>query len=900
MPRDRAELRLVVHVGSVHEDDDQRGLAHLLEHMAFNGSTHFPDQALVSTLESLGMAFGHHTNASTSTDHTVYKLQVPTDDPTALDTGFRVLQDFAVGLTLDEAAIERERGVVLEEWRRSRGASGRVRDALWTSLWRGSRYGERLPIGTEESLRGFAPEAVRRLYEDWYRPDNMAVIAVGDFEPQAIEARIEATFGALVATAGGRTAQDPGDPDPGDRLVITSDPEITTSSVTLRVLRRDREDPTVAGYRRKVLEGLVQGVWRERCEDLTLGARTRMLRCGGGTQRMTPGFKLDYASCTAEDERLLGGLADLFRELERFRRHGITPSELARRKQATASRYEGFFHRRDDTDSPTLVNELVRAATTGESVPGIAAEHALVQSLLPTITLAELNHVAARWLAPGRRHIAVHLPARPQLSVPTEARILALVAEVEAAPLEAPRDGAESGPLIEHLPESGDIVGRRELPALGVTVWTLSNGSQVWLKPTDFKPDQVLVRGYSPGGLATAPSELHVPATSAAGIRRRSGLGRWEPAALIRRLQGTRMSFRPTLDRHSEGVTASASPGFLEPMLQLAWLNATAPRFELHALDAWHQATLASVRNRGNNPESALKDAYVRQMWADHPRFRDWDEAQLAQLDLGASERFYRGRFADAARFTWFFVGDFEPEALAPLVCATLAAMPAESGEGGPGDDGARRQPGVREETVYAGLEPKARLRWRFHGPFLDPVENRVRLYALRDVLDVLLREEIRERRGGAYAISVGAQASGVLDEYTFTVDFSCDPDRLDELEEATTTVLRGVQDRGVSRAVVAAEREMNRRGFEVELRTNSFWRGLLANAVATGEDPLDLVEGFQRRNDSLSPESLQTAARDWLDFGRFVRVRLLPADRAPGAGSGSEAAPPVGREGGT
>jgi len=882
MPRKRAELRLVVHVGSLYEDDDQQGLAHLLEHMAFNGSTHFPDQALVSTLEALGMAFGHHTNASTSTDSTVYKLQIPTDDPHALDTGFRVLQDWAGSLTLDTAAIERERGVVLEEWRRSRGAGGRIRDALWTSLWQGSRYGERQPIGTEESLRTFDPDAVRRLYRDWYRPDNMAVVAVGDFDPADIQARIEAAFGSLPLPAQRRAAPQVAPPDAGDRVVIVADPEITASSVTLRNLRPDREDPTVTGYRRKVLEGLIQGVWRERCEALSLGAKTRMLRCGGGTQRMTPGFKLDYATCTTADEHLLGGLEDLLEELERFRRHGVTPSELERRKLATASRYEGFYNRRDDTDSTTLVNELVRATTTGESVPGIANEHALVAVLLPTLTLDEVNAQAAAWLAPGQRHFAVHLPAREGLSVPTRDQVLAHAAAAQARPLAAPLDDAATGPLVGDLPAAGRVVARRDLPELGVQVWTLDNGAEAWLKQTDFKPDQVLVRAFSPGGLATAADALHVPATAAAGIRRRSGLGRWDPAALIRRLQGTRMSFRPTLDRHSEGVTGSASPAFLEPVLQLAWLNATAPRFEPSAMDAWREATLAAVRNRANNPETALKDAYVRQMWSNHLRFRDWDESQLGQLDLAESEAFYRHRFSDAARFTWFFVGDFDPEALEPLLTATIGALPSESGEGGPGDDGAVRTSGRREETVYAGLEPKARLRWRFHGPFADPVENRVRLYALRDVLDVLLREEIREKRGGAYAISVGAQASSVLDEYTLTIDFSCDPDRLTELEDATTAVLRGVQDQGLTAAVVEAEKEMNRRGYQVELRTNTFWRSLLANAVATLEDPADLVHGFDRRNDALTPESLQDAARTWLDFDRYVKVRLLPRDHGP------------------
>ncbi len=869
----------MVNVGSVHEDEDQLGLAHLLEHMAFNGSRNFPGQAMVGTLEALGMAFGHHTNASTSTDVTVYKLQVPTDDPTALDTGFQVLQDWSCALTLEDTAIERERGVVLEEWRRSRGAAGRIRDALWTSLWEGSRYANRQPIGTEQSLRGFDPAALRRLYRDWYHPARMAVIAVGDFEIPDIQSRIEAAFGSLDSSSPPPQEPDLARPKSGDKVLVMADPEITASSVSVQILRPDREDPSIRGYREKVIQGLSQGIWQERCEAWTLAENPLLLRCGGGNHRMNPGFQLEYASCTTEDERLLAGLETLLVELERFRRHGVTPSELSRRKRATLSRFEGLNNRRHDTESATLTRELVRAASNSESVPGIAAEFALIQELLPGIDLAEVNAATAAWLAPGHRQYTVQLPAREELAIPTSDQVLDIAARVVDQEVDAPDDEAANGPLVETCPPPGSVVARREIPELGVHIWRLSNGVQVWLKPTDFKPDQVLVRAYAPGGLATGPASLHAAVASAAGIRRRSGLGSWRPAALVRRLQGTRLSFRPTIDRHSEGITGSASPAFLEPLLQLCWLNFTAPRFEASALDSWRQSTRAAIRNRSNHPESALKDAYCRLMWKDHIQFRTWNLDQLDQLDLAASERFYRDRFADAARFTWFFVGDFDPTALEPLLTRTLAALPSDSGHGERGDDGARRSPGALEETVYAGLEPKARLRWRFHGPFENPVESRVVIYALRDVIDVLLREEIRQQRGATYDIAVGAQTSALLQEYTFTVDFSCDPTRMAELEQATGDVLRRVQEDGIPSAIVQAEQAMNRRGHEVELRTNRYWRALLANAMATNEDPVDLLLGFPARNDALTPDSLQQAARRFLNFDRYVKVRLLPKE---------------------
>lgn len=881
-PAARAELRLIVKAGSVYEDDDQQGLAHLLEHMAFNGTAHFGETELVATLESLGMQFGAHTNAYTSTDETVYKLRVPTDDPVALETAFTVLGDWSNAMTLADDAIERERGVVREEWRRSRGVGGRIRDATWPALWGDSPYADRLPIGTEQSLSTFEPDAVRRFYRDWYRPDKMAVVAVGDFDVADIQARIAETFGGLARTEHARPDPDLSDTPVAEHVVILADPEITRTSAELDLRLASTESATYGGYRERLVTGLALGAFAERCRTLGLGDDPPFLGCGGGRQRITPGFEVEVGVVGTQDELLLEGLDALVVEIERFRRYGLTQAELDRLKAATLSRYEGLLNEEQATPSARLAEELVRVATTGESVPGIAHEHQVVVAVLPTVGLDEVNAAAAAFLAPGHRHIKIMMPAREGLAVPTQDQVLAVIAAVEAREIAPPVEVQVDGPLIETLPEPGSITERRRIDGLDIEVWTLSNGAEVWLKPTDFKADEVLFQGWSPGGRAMVDDAHYRFADSALGIQGRSGVGAWTTADLSLRLQGTRATVSANLGRYSEGLKGSASPEHLEDMFQLAWLKLTQPRFEAAALETWQEQQLVTARNRRNRPDAALDDAYLRLMWNDHLRMAPWTEEGLAGLDLAESEAFYRSRFGHAGDFTFILVGAFEPAAIEPLVTRYLASLPADGTDDDPQPDGAERSSGALEETVYAGLDDKARLKWRFHGSWDNTSDNRVALGAMADVLDVLLRDELREERGGVYSVSVQVSNRMIPEEYTLTIDFQCDPARLAELEQATADVIRRLQTEGVDEAKVAAQQEMNRRNWETNLETNGFWRGQIAAGVERGQDLEDLIGGYTARNDGLTPALIQETAVQRLDFDRYVLVRLMPGDQAP------------------
>jgi len=877
-PEARAHLRLVVEAGSAYEDDDQLGLAHILEHMAFNGSEHFAEDELVATLESLGMEFGAHTNAYTGTDQTVYMLTLPTDDPAILDTAFTVLEDWSHALTLDGEAIDRERGVVVEEWRRTRGVRGRMMDATWSHFWEGSRYADRLPIGTLESLEGFEHDALRRFYEDWYRPDKMAIVAVGDFEPADIQARIEETFAELSPPESPRPDPDLSVPESTDRVIVFTDPEMRRTGVEVATLLAQPEDPTWGGYEQSLVLGITLGALNQRYQALALAPEPPFLGAGAGHSRLTPGVVAEMASVGTRDDRVLEGLDALLVELERLRRHGLTQAELDSNRDQVLSFYEGLHNEQSHTDSGRLADELVRVATTGESIPGIEHEYRIVLQLLPGLTLEDINARAATFLAPGTRHVEVVMPAYEGLVPPTEDQIRALLADVGDREIAPPMVEVLDFPLVDPEPEPGSITSRRQLDELGVTIWTLSNGAEVWLKPTDFKDDEVLFSAWSPGGRGTVSDADYLPASSALGIQRRSGLGEWDSATLGRRLNGVRAGVSAKMSRTDEGLRGSASPEDLETLLQLTWLTLTAPRFDDHALEGWRQAKQASIQNRANDPDAVFADAYDALMWNDNLRFTAWTEEQLGQLDLEASRAFYAERFGNAADFTFFFVGSFDPAQLEPLVARYLASLPATAEREEPGDDGVRRPEGALDTTVRAGLEPKARLRWRFHGPFEMNPDNRVVLYALRDVIEVLLREELREDLGGVYSVSVKASSSLYpVEEYTLTVEFRCDPDRLQELEEATAGVLRRIQEEGIEASYVEAEQEKNRRTMETEHVSNAYWSSALRNGVRRGEDPADVIFGFEARNAALTPEVLAEAAVRYVDWERYVLVRLLP-----------------------
>ena len=585
-------------------------------------------------------------------------------------------------------------------------------------------------------------------------------------------------------------------------------------------------------------------------------------------------------SAATTESAPLDGLRAVATEIERVRRHGFTEGELRRAAEAERRGFQDYYDERETTASSVHADEIVRVFLTNESMPGIANEWDIAKKVLDEVTVEDVNARAnAHWMLDHSRVIAVTLPEKEGLTPPTEEEVRAVLAEVADAEIGPPEDDTPDGPLIEELPEPGAVAEKKEVAELGAHLWTLSNGVKVWIKPTDFKADEVLMRAHSPGGLAKLPDEQYIPAVTATSLARASGLGRFDAMQLSRWMAGKQASAGPWIGGHHEGISGSASPDDLELMFQLAWLAFHQPRFDADALEVDRRSRAEGLRNRLSNPSAIYSDRFNEIMWQDHPRHRPWTMETLDGMDLEASQAVYADRFADASDFTFTLVGNLDLEALEPLVARYLATLPTTEREDAPGDDGARRVSGVHTDVVKAGVEEKARFGLEIHGDFEGSWEERSRLFALREVLSVMLRRELREELGGVYGVGVSASTWQLPEAgYRLGIGFQCDPDRVEELEKATLDILNKVLEEGVDPDDVADVKAKGVRSREVDERENSFWAGGIDGALRRGEDPLDIL-GWAERNEKLSAESVNAAAKEWLNLDQYVRVVLLPED---------------------
>ena len=876
-PADRVELWLAVRVGSVHEDEDQRGLAHFVEHMAFNGTANFPGNELVTYLESVGTRFGAHLNAHTSFEETIYKLQVPTDDAELLDKGFMVLRDWASGMLMDAVEIEDERGVVLEEWRRSRGASGRRWEAITPLRYRGAPHADRRPIGTKESLETFTPDAARRFYADWYRPDLMAVVVVGDMDPDAAQRRIETAFGGMTGPAEPRPRPDIEIPGHDETLVaVFPDPEEQRTTVTVLHKLPDREQNTHRAYR----EHMIQGLWRrglsERLADLGRDPEASFQSAGAGSGRMNPTTGSHSGWAVAKDGRALEALEALMVELERGRRHGLTAGELSRAQKGYAESMRKAYVERDTGESRRVLQELIRNFTNGENVPGIAYEWAMTQAWLSKITLDEVNAFGAGWLGPDSRLVVLSLPDKEggeEVSEDAVRSVLAAIDDMEIGP-PVIEDVPEA--LMAKLPKPGRIEARVEEPEYGATILSLSNGATVIVKQTDFKAEEITFGAWSWGGTSVASDEQWVAGNTAAGIAWQSGVGELTRSQLDRYLAGARAHVRPYISETSQGLSGSTTPKDLETALQLAHLAVVAPRFDADAFALVRSRQAERVANRDLDPSTPFYDRFNELLWQGHPRTAPPSMEQIEQMDLETSRAIYERAFSGVGDMTFVFVGAIDPKTFEPLVERYLASLPA----GEPlefVDVGKRFAPDARADSVRRGIEPKARVRLRINGEFESTPESRHQLRALGSSLSILLREDLREARGGTY--SVGARTSDThvpQQRYSVTVDFQCDPERVDELRKAAWQILEQAKEAPISASVTERVAEQERRSWETELETNGYWQGAIQGNLQRGEDPGRLAE-YRTWHERITPAYVHEAAKTFLDLDRYVLVTLLP-----------------------
>lgn len=877
-PENRAELWLVVNAGSIQEDDDQQGLAHFVEHMAFNGTRNFAKQELVNYLESIGMTFGPDINAFTSFDETVYNLTIPTDDAETVATAFQILEDWAHGLAFEGEEIDKERGVVVEEWRLGRGAEARIRDKQFPVLFEGSRYAERLPIGKVEILESAPHEALRRFYRDWYRPDLMAVIAVGDFDPESIQKLIRQHFSSLEMPEEVRPRETYSVPDhEGDLFAITTDPEATMTSVGVYSKMPKQTRGTVGDYRDQVVEQLYHGMVNARLRELTQEADPPFLYGVSASAGIVRSRDFYIQAAGVREGQVIRGLEALLTEAERADRHGFTQTELDRLKADLLRAYEQAYAERDKRESGSLAAEYMRHFLEEEPIPGIEMELEIVREFLPTISLEELNELADKAIQQSNRVVLLSGPEKADQTLPDEQALSAAFESVAARDVAAFVDRTRDKPLLENEPTASPVVEERSIEEIGVTEWRLENGIRVVLKPTDFKNDQVLLTGFSPGGHSLVPDPKYNSAVFADTLVAEGGAGEFDAIELEKAMAGKLVSVSPFIGELEEGVSASASPQDLETLLQLIYLSLTAPRADSDAYQAFMTRMESFIENRESRPELAFSDEVQTVTYGGHLRRRPISTEVLQDIDLATALEVFQDRFADTSDFTFLIVGNFELVGIRPLVERYLGGLPTTGREETWRDIGADPVEGRLEVTMHRGLEPKSRVQLLLRGPAEWSRENLHDLQSLAAALRIRLREVLREDMGATYGVGVnGILVDRPKERYLFTVGFGCAPENVEEMIAAVKKELQIVQESGLDETYAEKVQEAQRRRREVSLKENGFWVSVLRTYYTRGMDPR-LVLDYDALLARVTPENLKATAKKYLSSDNTMQATLFP-----------------------
>ncbi|MBX3000615.1 MAG: insulinase family protein [Caldilineaceae bacterium] len=883
-PANRAELWLAINAGSLVEDEDQLGLAHFLEHMLFNGTERFPEQALINFFETVGMTFGPDINAYTSFDETVYQLRFPTDDEEIVRTAFEVLEDWAAYATIDPVEVEAERGVVVEEERlRDQNAGGRVRNQIIPVLLGDSRYAARLPIGDMEIIRTAPADALRRFYEDWYRPDLMAVVAVGDFDVDEFEALIIEHFSDLPQPEEPRerpTFDVPGHDE--TRYLVIGDPEYPVSIVEISYKQESHEGQTVGDYRQLLVQFLFNYLFNFRLDEISRQADSPFIAAYYNRGSLVRPMDSIDIGAQVRDEEILEGMDGILTEVERIRRHGFTESELERAKNAVLSFYRRMYNNRENWDSESYAAEYLRNFFVNEPIPGIARELQIAEALLPGITLAEVNDLVEALVGEENRTIIVIAPEKADLVLPQESELAAVLAAAEEKDLDPYVDVDVAGELVSEVPLAVDVVSSNEIEMLGITEIELANGVRVILKPTNFT-QQVIFAGVSPGGSSLVADEEYWEAAFISNIVSESGLGDYERTELNRLLTGRGVGVSPSIDELTESIGGGAPPDELEPLFQLIYLYFTAPRADEAAFSTFQDQVRAFLRNRGLTPSAALQDALMRIRYGDSLRHSIPTVDQINDFDLERAFEIYQERFADASDFTFVFVGDFDVNVMIDYAQTYLGNLPTLDREESWQNVQSEPPGGVIAEAVYAGQEQQSIVQMLFTGPFDPDYETGLRLRALETVLDILIREELRERRGGVYGYFASAsQESEPQPLYTAQIAFSTDPGRVDELIEATFELIAQIQNEGPSAELMTIATAQMMRQRELALEDNSFWLEQLVNYALDAETDLHRILSYDEDVRALTAAEIQALAQEILRDDQYIQVVLYPRAMQP------------------
>ena len=879
-PEKKMELRLAVNAGAILEDDNQQGLAHFTEHMAFNGSKNFKKNDLVSFLQSIGVKFGAHLNAYTSFDETVYMLNIPLDKPENLEKGLTVIEDWAGGVLFDAAEIEKERGVVLEESRGSKGANDRMYRQIYPKLFGGSKYANRIPIGKDDILKTFKPETIKKFYSDWYRPNLMAVVAVGDFDVVDMEAKIKAHFGKLKNAKKPRVREVVELParQQSEGLVVT-DKEATNAVLQIYYpYGKSKDAVNISDYRASIVESLLQSMMGERMTELTQKPNPPFIFGGSSKGGFIRGYESFSGFAVLSPAGVEPAINALIQEGERARKFGFTANELDRAKKSASKSMERAYNERDKTESGGYADEYVRNFLEKEPIPGIENEYLYYQTFVPGITLEEVNKLAASSIPQGGKILAVITsPENPGFTLPTNEQLLNMIdaaSKVEVKPYE---EKVVASSLLPTLPTAGKVVTEKENKELGFVTWTLSNGVTVFAKATDFKNDQVLMSASRYGGQFLYDTKDRYSAENASTVITQMGVGQFSPTDLQKVLAGKTASVSPRINQLSEGMNGSSSAVDLETMLQLTHLYFTQPRMDADLFQSFITKQTGIVRNMMANPQFVFLDTLQSTLYAKHERGPRAPNAEMFEkINLQRAFDIYKERFSNANGYTFYFVGKFDLPALKSLCETYLASLPSTGQTSTFRDVGLRPVKGVVKKDVYRGKEPKSFIAMQFTGETEFSENDQLKMNMLVELMNIKLIEKLREDLGGMYSGGMnGSLSKYPYANYTIGSSVPCGPENVDKLVKATWEEINKVK-AGPSDTDLNKVKEAMKKTYLESMKDNGYWRSRLQQCVELGFDPANILT-LEKRLDAITTKDIQAAAQKFFNEKNYLQVVLYP-----------------------
>ena len=882
-PANRVMLRLVIQAGSNMEEDDQQGVAHLLEHLAFNGSENFEPQELVSYFESIGMNFGADVNAYTSFDETVYMLEVPADDPTMLDTGMLVFHDWACGLTLSQEELDKERGVVVEEWRLRRGLNGRINDTQIPLLLKDSRYAERLPIGKMDVIQNIPRQRVVDFYEKWYRPELMSVVVVGDVEPEKIEELIQEVMGDIPASEKPIERETYSVPMQTKPVVqIMRDPEQPYQLIQILEQVKNQPITTVGDMKNTIITQIASSIFNMRLSELSQSADSPWIDAAIANQFITHNTAFHMLGLVPLNNQFDKGFNTLLEEFLRYKKFGVIQGELDRAKENILASAEQSWKNRDKINSSQLASDIVNSIVTGDTLVSVEEMYNLYQKIIPTITLEEVNGVAATWFKNLGTILFAVIPENTT-NFPSQEELLTQWQNFKPSkPLEPYTEDKVEGDLMTIPGQQGTVSYEGTLPGTDILSYKLSNGATLLLNQTDFKHNEILFNAVSKGGLSLLSDKDFPSGTFAVSYNDLSGLNGFTPTDLQKKLAGKKVSLYTYIGNYNEQLSGSTTTQDLETLMQLIHLQFTAADFTDTAwANLMNNATL-QAQSHGSQPNDVFSDKIIQILYGDNIRKQPLTTQLLEKVNAKTAEEAFIQRFSDAGDFTFIFTGDFNQEEVLELAATYLATLPATNSQ----EKAIWREPefpkGINKAVVKKGLEEQSQVFIAFGGslPTVEPstaYQESEMLSMLQNLLDLRLREVVREEKGGTYNVNVSASME-LYPQRSFMVEilFGCQPGREQELTDAIIDEVENLRKNLVDQSYITKLQEAYRRSKETALKTNSYW-ATMAGSAALRDFSTTAIADAATIPSMVTPQAMRQLAQRYLDPNNYVVVFLEP-----------------------